>query len=109
VAEAKGEDLVSHIPQVMAEMQACAKCSKSRRIRGTITINGRAWIFLLLELELNDSFVDGRYCACQRYEIKTHYTTDFVIEHSVDMIVAILAHWALSLNLLGCGILHADD
>ncbi|KAH9929721.1 uncharacterized protein B0H18DRAFT_1117274 [Fomitopsis serialis] len=72
-AQAKGqnEDLVDHIPQVMVEMQACAKRLKSRHIRGTIT-NGRAWIFLLLEL--NDNFVGGRYWASQRYEIKTNYT-----------------------------------
>ncbi|EIW52238.1 uncharacterized protein TRAVEDRAFT_75294 [Trametes versicolor FP-101664 SS1] len=95
VAEAKGDShmLGTHVPQAVVEMQACARRLKSTYIRGALT-NGTSWIFLLLELDT--SFLGGRYWESARQDVVIQSSGDrrWVDEESVDRMAALLAHWA---------------
>ncbi|KAL1940913.1 hypothetical protein VTO73DRAFT_7549 [Trametes versicolor] len=95
VAEAKGVShmLGTHVPQAVVEMQACASRLKSTYIRGALT-NGTSWIFLLLELDT--SFLGGRYWESARQDVVIQSSGDrrWVDKESVDRMAALLAHWA---------------
>ncbi|KAF5314957.1 hypothetical protein D9619_007613 [Psilocybe cf. subviscida] len=97
VTEAKslnrGPALLSHVPQALAEMCACARTAGRKVVRGALT-NGHTWIFLIVKFE-------DKGISCSRAEpiniINLNADTQnmSVSEYAVALISSILAHWMM--------------
>ncbi|KAF9047814.1 hypothetical protein BJ165DRAFT_1468268 [Panaeolus papilionaceus] len=99
VSEAKGpkKHLEKHIPQVIAEMYACARQSRKQTIRGAIT-NGIAWCFLILTLNSVEGDQGAKGGMFWQSKILVLGNIEALVQSKVSMVYSVLSHWLHNSN-----------